>query len=130
MWHRRRHPDVLDRWTTEVTADRVATTGPVRLEILYSAQTASDYDALSFELDGLIQLRCDAAVVDRALEVQRLLAHHRPLHHRSVAIPDLLIAATAELKGAAVWHYDEDFDRIAEITGQTAKWIVHRGSIS
>ncbi len=29
-----------------------------------------------------------------------------------------------------VWHYDEDFDRIATITGQAAEWIVPRGSIT
>lgn len=32
--------------------------------------------------------------------------------------PDLLIAATAELAGLAVLHLDEDFDLIADVTGQ------------
>jgi len=129
VWHRRQHPDVLDRWTSEVNADRIATTGPVRMEILYSAQAAKDYDAISAELDGLIQLSCGDAAMARALDVQRLLAHHRPLHHRSVRIPDLLIAASAELARATVLHYDEDFDRVAEQTGQPVEWIVPRGSI-
>jgi predicted nucleic acid-binding protein len=31
-------------------------------------------------------------------------------------LPDLMIAATAELAGVAVLHYDHDFDLIAEVT--------------
>ena len=38
--------------------------------------------------------------------------------HRAPSIPDLLIAATAELAGFTVLHHDKDFDLIAELTGQ------------
>ncbi len=34
------------------------------------------------------------------------------------SIPDLIIAATAELAGLTVLHFDKDFDVIAELTGQ------------
>jgi hypothetical protein len=44
-------------------------------------------------------------------------------------MPDLLVAAVAELEGAVVWHYDEDFDRIAEVTGQPTEWVAPRGSL-
>ena len=44
-------------------------------------------------------------------------------------IPDLLIAAIAEAAGAIVWHYDEDYERIAEITGQAVEWVAPRGSL-
>jgi len=40
-----------------------------------------------------------------------------------------LIAATAEVYGAILVHYDHDFDVIAEITGQPARWIVAPGSV-
>lgn len=53
---------------------------------------------------------------DRAAEVQATLAA-RGLH-RAPSIPDLLIAAVAELAGLTVLHLDEDFELIAEITGQ------------
>ena len=49
--------------------------------------------------------------------------------HRAVSIPDLLIAATAEIEGLTVLHYDADFDLIADITGQPCEWIVERGTI-
>jgi predicted nucleic acid-binding protein len=56
------------------------------------------------------------AIEDRAVEVQQLLADRG--HHRAAAVPDLLIAATAELAGLAVLQHDEDFDIIADVTGQ------------
>ncbi|MHB8590340.1 MAG: PIN domain-containing protein [Candidatus Dormibacteraceae bacterium] len=127
-WHRSRHPEVAAEWRRILDDDLVATTVPIRLEVLFSAQTARDYDAISRELDALRQLPCDAPALQRALDVQRLLAHSRPLHHR-VAVPDLIIAAVAELSGAAVWHYDRDFDRIAAITGQEVVWLAQPGSL-
>lgn len=56
------------------------------------------------------------AIEDRAVEVQALLADRG--HHRGPSIPDLVIAATAELAGLTVLHLDKDFELIAEITGQ------------
>jgi hypothetical protein len=51
------------------------------------------------------------------------------LHHRSVKIADLIIAAAAEAAGATVLHYDADFDRIAGVTGQAVQRIAPRGSL-
>ena len=39
--------------------------------------------------------------------------------HRALSIPDLLIAATAEIARLTVLHVDKDFDLIAAITGQS-----------
>jgi predicted nucleic acid-binding protein len=129
VWHRAAHPDVVAAWESRLAADAVATCGFVRLEILYSARSARDYDRLSQELRALHQLPCGEDQVARALEVQRALAHRGGLHHRSVKIPDLLIAACAEAAAAVVWHYDEDYDRIAKITGQAMEWIAPRGTL-
>jgi predicted nucleic acid-binding protein len=38
--------------------------------------------------------------------------------HRAPAIPDLLVAAIAEIAALTVLALDEDFDLIAQITGQ------------
>lgn len=127
-WHRHRLPAVAEQWRRYLEADRIATTAPIRLEILFSARSAADYDAISAELDSLHQLAYDSAALDRALEVQRALARKRALHHR-IAIPDLIIAAIAELAGATVWHYDHEYERIAEITGQPMRWVARRGSL-
>ena len=56
------------------------------------------------------------AIEDRAVGVQMLLAMQD--EHRAPSIPDLLIAATAELAGLTVLHLDKDFELIAELTGQ------------
>lgn len=128
-WHRATHPQVAQAWEEHLMSDSLATCSQVRLEILYSARSADDYERLSEELLALHQLPCGAAQLERALEVQRALARRGGLHHRSVKIPDLVIAASAETAGTTLWHYDEDYDRIAEITGQPVEWIAPRGSL-
>ena len=65
-------------------------------------------------------------MTDLAIAVQHRLAQ---LGRHRMAIPDLLIAAVAEINDLAVMHYDADYDRIAEITGQSCEWVVPRGSI-
>ena len=55
-------------------------------------------------------------IEDRAVEVLALLADRG--QHRAPSIPDLLIAAAAELAGLTVLHMDKDFEIIAAITGQ------------
>ena len=65
---------------------------------------------------------------DRSREVQSARVERG--QHRAVSVPDLLIAATAEIEGLTVLHYDADFDLIAEITGQSMEWVVPRGSIA
>ncbi|WP_396820168.1 hypothetical protein [Mycobacterium simulans] len=37
---------------------------------------------------------------------------------RGSSIPDLIIAATAELSGLTILHVDNDFDTITAVTGQ------------
>ncbi len=128
VWHRAEHPVVIDQWAAMLGADLLAVCGPVRLEILYSARSASDYVSLRAELDGLRQVDTGAAAVRRAEEVQALLSR-RALHHRSVKLIDLLVAATAELANLTVWHYDGDYDRIAAVTGQATAWVAPRGSL-
>jgi predicted nucleic acid-binding protein len=55
-------------------------------------------------------------IENRAVEVLTLLADRG--QHRAPSIPDLIIAATAELAGLTVLHLDKDFAVIADITGQ------------
>jgi predicted nucleic acid-binding protein len=87
------------------------------LEICYSARNLADLDALLAGQSALEWLPVSEAVMDRALQVQRLLAAHSGKGHRR-PIPDLIIAAAAELHGAEVLHVDSDYDMIAEVTGQ------------
>lgn len=104
--------------------DLLAVCDPVRLELLYSTRSAKEYAARSEELDALHQVPAGSATFRRALEVQRALGDHR-----SVKLVDLLVAAAGEQAGVCVWHYDEDFDRIAAVTGQATEWLADRGSL-
>jgi predicted nucleic acid-binding protein len=91
------------------------------LEQLYSARSATDYDRLAAALRSTL-LRADApsGIFDRALDLQRDLAHHHGMWHR-VPIPDLLIAETALHHGLGVVHVDGHYERIAEVRPLTAR---------
>jgi predicted nucleic acid-binding protein len=56
------------------------------------------------------------AIEDRSVEVLTLLADRG--QHRAPSVPDLIIAATAELARLTVLHLDKDFEIIADVTGQ------------
>jgi len=107
----------------------IATCAMVRLELLYSAQNADEFTDLLADLGALPDLPIDQAQWGRALAVYARLAQQGGMHHRSVKHPDLLIAAGAEAAGVEILHYDEDYDRIAAITGQPVRWLAPRGSL-
>lgn len=54
---------------------------------------------------------------DRAVEIQLALADLG--QHRAPSIPDVLIAATAEVAGLTVLHLDTEI--IAKVTGQSVE---------
>jgi predicted nucleic acid-binding protein len=74
-----------------VRDDRLWITPIVRMEILYSARTTSEYVALELELDALRILRNDRAVADSAMSALAELAGHNDGYHR-VPLTDALIA--------------------------------------
>lgn len=105
-------------WANRINRGRVRITTVTRLEVGYSARSGPDLRT------GLTQPPLSAmpveyltpAIEDRSVEVLTLLADRG--QHRAPSVPDLLIAATAELCGLIVLHLDKDFEVIAEITGQ------------
>lgn len=110
-------PDA-QQWAARIERGVVRITTVTRLEVGYSARSGPDLRA------GLRQPPLAAmpveyltpAIEDRAVEVLTLLADRG--QHRAPSIPDLIIAATAELAGLTVLHKDKDFEIIAGITGQ------------
>jgi predicted nucleic acid-binding protein len=97
------------------------------LEVGFSARNASEWDSLQEALSTFELVETEARHVQRARQVQRLLAARS---QRGRRVPDLLIAAAAESAGLTVLHYDADFDRIAAVTGQRCEWVVPAGSIA
>jgi predicted nucleic acid-binding protein len=45
-------------------------------------------------------------------------------------VVDYLIAAAAQETGAAVLHYDRDYDTLAEIMGFESVWLAPPGSLT
>lgn len=105
-------------WATRIERGLVRITTVTRLEVGYSARSGTDLRA-GLRRPPLAAMPVEyltPAIEERAVDVLALLADRG--HHRAPSIPDLIIAATAELAGLAVLHHDKDFDLIAEITGQ------------
>ena len=121
-------PQVRDIVEPLLLAGRIATCGIVDLELLYSAPDPTTYAELAAALRGMPRVQVTDEAVDRALAVQAQLASAS--QHRSVPLPDLLIAACAEAAGLIILHYDADYERISRLTGQPVQWIVPRGSVS
>jgi predicted nucleic acid-binding protein len=84
----------------------------VRLEMLYSARSATDYERIEKDLAAFRELRVDAETIATAVSAQRELSLRG--RHR-VPIPDLLIAACAHQHQAAVLHLDRHYDALAEV---------------
>jgi predicted nucleic acid-binding protein len=110
-------PDAAE-WAGRVERGLVRIATVTRLEVGYSARSGPELRA------GLRQPPMSAmpaeyltpAIEDRAVEVLALLADRG--QHRAPSIPDLIIAATAELAGLTILHLDKDFEVIAAVTGQ------------
>ena len=105
-------------WASRIDRGLVRISTVTRLEVGYSARTATDHRTLLTEppMSSMPVEYLTPKIEDRAVELQRALAE-RGLH-RAPSIPDLLIAATAELADLTVLHLDKDFELIAELTGQ------------
>jgi predicted nucleic acid-binding protein len=124
-WARRDHrarTAFLDLRTVHV----IAACHITALEICYSARNLADLEALLAGQRALEWLPVSEAAMDRALEVQRLLAAHGGNGHRR-PIPDLIIAATAETHGAEVLHADGNYEMIAEVTAQPMRRLIDPG---
>ncbi|MBO0768456.1 MAG: PIN domain-containing protein [Solirubrobacterales bacterium] len=96
-------------------ADRLWITPIVRMEILYSARTTTEYTSVETELDGFRTLRNDRAVADAAMSAMSELAEHSDGYHRVPLTDALIAAAAAEHGGVAVLHRDTHFDKLAEV---------------
>lgn len=106
------------QWAGRIERGLVRITTVTRLEVGYSARSGAELRAGLREppLSAMPVQYLTPAIEDRAVEVLSLLADRS--QHRAPSIPDLIIAAAAELAGLTVLHLDKDFEVIAGITGQ------------
>ena len=123
-----RHAGAAETLREAIRGGGIAVTDIVLVEYLNGARSLAEYDRFAWSLGAADRLRAEPADWDRVLDVHRLLAASGPGHQWSVSLPDLVVAAVAERHGATLVHYDEDYDRIAALTGQIVRWIVPRGT--
>lgn len=105
-------------WASRIERGLVRICTVTRLEVGFSARSAPDHRSLLTEppIASMPVEYLTPRIEDRAIELQSVLAERG--QHRAPSVPDLLIAATAELADLAVLHVDKDFELIAEVTGQ------------
>ena len=106
------------QWAARIERGLIRIATVTRLAVGYSARSGPDLRA-ELRQPPLAVMPVEyqtPAIEDRAVEVLTLLADRG--QHRAPSIPDLIIAATAELAGLTVLHLDKDFEIIASITGQ------------
>lgn len=118
-------PDAAE-WAARIERGLVRITTVTRLEVGCSARSGPDVRA-GFARPPLSAMPVEyltRAIEDRAVEVLTLFAARG--QHRAPSVPDLIIAATAELAGLTVLHVDKDFDVIADVTGQPMERLIVR----
>ena len=105
-------------WMKRISRGLVRISSITMLELAYSFQNASRADEeLSKPPLALMPLEYLGARAERrAIDLQRALLDAS--EHRGVSIPDLLIAASAEISRHTVLHVDRDFELIARYSGQ------------
>jgi len=108
-------------WAGRIERGLVRISTVTRLEVGYSARTGQALrDATRRPPLSSMPVEYQTPVIeDRAVQVQMLLADRG--QHRAASIPDLLVAATAEIVGLTLLHVDKDFELIASVTGQPAE---------
>lgn len=106
------------QWQDRIDRGLVRIATATRLEIGFSVRAGAEVRLVQRRrpLSMMPVEYMSPAVEDRAVEVQALLADRG--QHRAPSVPDLLIAAAAELSALTVLHLDKDFELIAEVTGQ------------
>ncbi len=107
-----------DEWVSRIQRGLVRISTVTLLEIGFSTRNGADHRSTLAEppVSFMRVEHLTPAIEARAVEIQMLLADRG--QHRAPSIPDLLIAATAEMARLTVLHIDKDFDLIAAITGQ------------
>lgn len=113
-------PDA-DVWANRIERGLVHITAITLLEVGYSARSGADLESLlrTAPVSAMPLEYSAPAIEDRAIEVLQRLAERG--QHRASSIPDLLIAATAEINNRSVLHLDKDFELIADFTGQSVE---------
>ena len=129
-WWRATAPGIGKTFAAALRNRQLATCPVSTFEILHSARDGADFDERAEDLATLRDIPITRSVTNAALVAYRELAHRQPLLHRSVKLPNLLIAAAAAEAGVGVLHYDADYETLATVLRFESRWIARRGSLA
>jgi len=105
-------------WAKRINDGQIHLSTITRLEMGYSARSIKELTQ-AFSAPPLAKMPVEGltpAIEELAwLTLQQLAKRGQ---HRAPSIPDLLIAATAQLCDLTVLHMDKDFELISKVTGQ------------
>ena len=97
-WTNRHKDPAVDRdFEERILADEIATCPMVVMELLWTTQSQREFEDLRRDLDVLAKVPNDQDSWDRAMDVWRELVIQG--RQRQVKIPDLLVAASADIAG-------------------------------
>lgn len=120
--------EVADVMIPRLQAGEVGIALVTELEVGFSTRSTSDYRTTRGEIiDRLIPVAMPVRAEQRAREIQAEFVARG--QHRAASVPDLLLAAIADVERMTVLHYDSDFDLIAQVTGQEVEWVVAPGTV-
>nr|WP_131769279.1 PIN domain nuclease [Candidatus Protofrankia californiensis] len=110
-------------WLSRIQQGLIHITTVTILEVGFSARSAQDLRVRLRRppVSAMPVENTTPRIESRTVEIQELLAGVG--HHRAPSVPDLIIAATAELAGLVVLHVDKDFELIAATTEQPTEQL-------
>lgn len=120
----RRDSGARELFLEAVDRGDVAWCWPVRYELLIDARGMDGIAAVDRTLEGLREVAVDRAVQRSVLDVMRELADGDSHGAHRLPLTDLTVGVAAQRAGLEVLHHDRHFDRLAQVLGIRAPWIV------
>lgn len=115
LWRLPRSPEYGD-WIDRINRGLVWACVPTRLEVAVSARSVEHWGVLRRDyIDPLVDADTSPRSERIALEIMDALVTRQL--HRSVPVPDILIASIAVAERLTVLHDDRDFERIRDAYG-------------
>lgn len=115
LWKLAQSPD-YELWIDRINRGRVWVGLPTVLEVAVSARDADHWPKLRYQLLApLLNLETTPRSEAIAVEIMNGLVAVRL--HRSIPLPDILVASLAAAQRLTALHHDRDFDRIHEVYG-------------
>jgi predicted nucleic acid-binding protein len=118
LWKLPQSPDYRE-WLSKINRGQVFLSLPTQLEIAVSARDSTHWPVLRGNLiEPLLAVNATPRSASVAVEIMEALITANL--HRTVPIPDVLIAAVAVVERLSVLHDDRDFERIEKVYGAPA----------